>query len=896
MSTSAKSTIDIFLLGRFEVIHGEQVLRATDWSRRKAAALLQRLAVERRLIKDQAIDFLWPEATFAAGANNLYRTLHALRQTLDILGPETAATVFTYEDGVLSLTESVRVDVHQFEQLCSTFLAENSKSAIPHLQQALTLYQGDLLPDDPYAEWALIPRETLRRRYREICLRLAAYYRETGNYTTAITLLGPLLKPDPTDEAIHRELIRFYALAGRRHEALRQYQTCADALAVELDLPPEPETTALYTQILNGELAPSLPSMPPPAWMPPLPVILEVERSAPLVGRKAELEALQTTIHQAWHGQGQTILLAGESGVGKTRLAYETLRTAASAGMTTLFGAAYEQEGQLPFQPFIEAFDRYLAGRQNLPGKTADPGTERMENPIAHFKPLGFTDPQQEHWALFKAALTFLINLAAQAPLILLLDDLHAADETSLRLFHYLARQSRSSPVILLATYRSDMIDPLDSPCGALLNTLYREQLSQTLNLSPLAEEPVDKLVRHLLNGEATSALVRAVFNLTEGNPFFVQEIIHALLKFDQVEMTQTGQWQLKPGAELHLPSGLSELLRARVARLGSPLESILSIAVVVGREFSFDILQNLAAAPDSTLLDALDAALAGHLLEETDNGYRFRHPLIRRALYEGLSRTRRARLHARTAETIELIYSRRPEGLAPYVEALAFHYDSSDRRDQALPYLLQAGQKAAGLYAFEVAVTYFERALALMDQMNLAEPAQRWPILEALGWWGIILADTPRTVARFEQALALPASEKWRSSGPARARVHRGAAMALITAGDADAAGKHLQAALAEIDNQNPKDAAEYAFVLYNIAQLHWHRNDYQQAFDAAQRSLAIAERLSDPIAIARAFEMLALACHSMGEWRQGLQFEAQRSALAGSTLDVTEAFDVHL
>jgi tetratricopeptide (TPR) repeat protein len=119
---------------------------------------------------------------------------------------------------------------------------------------------------------------------------------------------------------------------------------------------------------------------------------------------------------------------------------------------------------------------------------------------------------------------------------------------------------------------------------------------------------------------------------------------------------------------------------------------------------------------------------------------------------------------------------------------------------------------------------------------------------------------------------------------------------MALITAGDADAAGKHLQAALAEIDNQNPKDAAEYAFVLYNIAQLHWHRNDYQQAFDAAQRSLAIAERLSDPIAIARAFEMLALACHSMGEWRQGLQFEAQRSALAGSTLDVTEAFDVHL
>jgi tetratricopeptide (TPR) repeat protein len=108
--------------------------------------------------------------------------------------------------------------------------------------------------------------------------------------------------------------------------------------------------------------------------------------------------------------------------------------------------------------------------------------------------------------------------------------------------------------------------------------------------------------------------------------------------------------------------------------------------------------------------------------------------------------------------------------------------------------------------------------------------------------------------------------------------------------------AERHLEAALAEIDDQNPEYDAEYAFVLYNIAQLHWHRNEYQQAFDAAQRSLAIAERLGDSIAIARAFEMLALACHSMGEWQRGLQFEEQRSALAGSSLDVTEAFDVHL
>jgi tetratricopeptide (TPR) repeat protein len=148
--------------------------------------------------------------------------------------------------------------------------------------------------------------------------------------------------------------------------------------------------------------------------------------------------------------------------------------------------------------------------------------------------------------------------------------------------------------------------------------------------------------------------------------------------------------------------------------------------------------------------------------------------------------------------------------------------------------------------------------------------------------------------VARFEQALALPPGEGWQSARSDRARLHRGAAVALITVGDAAAAETHLRAALAEVDEH--RDATDYAYVLYNVAQLHWHRNEYQDAFEVAQRSLAIAERLNDPTAIARAFEILALACHSLGEWQTGLGFEQQRAALAGPSLDVTEAFDVHL
>ncbi|MGH2594174.1 MAG: ATP-binding protein [Anaerolineae bacterium] len=879
--------VRIFLLGRFEVVRGERVLRAGDWTRRKAQTLLARLALEpsRRLLKDQALDLLWPDQPSAAASNNLYRTLHALRQTLDThLGAGSGEAIFSFEDGVLMLAESVWIDVAEFERLCSSLPlpTSNLQSRISNLQSALSLYQDDLLPDDLYAEWTIAPRESLRRLHREASLAVAKHHIVERDYTAAIELLTPLLNRDRADEPVHRELMRAYTLADRRHEALRQYQACVDALAAELDVPPEPATTTLHEQILSGALAPPPAPGPQPRWLAPAPVALEVQRRTSLVGRDYELDTLQGWLHAAWRGQGRAILVAGDSGIGKTRLASEALRACASAGMTALFGAAYEQEGQLAYQPFIEAFDRYLADVQR-------PATE---NPITHFTRSGASDPQQDSWALFNAVAVFLKSLARNTPVALLVDDLHTADEASLRLFHFLARQTRATPIVLLATCRMDS-PASGTPFGLLLNALYRERLGEVLTLMPLTKDAVAHLLSELLEGDVAPELISSVYDTTEGNPFFVQEIVQALLKAHQVEV-RDGRWQLT-GTEPHMPAGLIELLRERVARLGSPVETALIAAAAIGREFGFDILRGVAGLPDATLLDALDTALAGRLLEEIESGYRFQHPLIRRALYDSLNRTRRARLHSLAAETIESVYARRPGGLDPHVEDLAFHYDLSDRRERALDYLIRAGQKAAGVYyAFEVAVGYFERALSLMDVSGVVDPARRWMILESLGWWHTILADTLRAVARFEQAIALPPIEGWRSARRDRVRLHRGSVVALITAGDTVSAEAHLRAALAEIDEK--EDASEYAHLLYNVAQFHWHRGEYREAFDAAQKSLGVAERLSETVAIARAFEMLALACHSLGEWQIGIQYEQQRASLAGPGLDVTDAFDVHL
>jgi len=874
-------SVSIHLLGRFEIIRERWQLRADEWSRRKAAALLKYLAIHKRLVKDQAIDLLWSDSDSESGANNLYRTLHELRQTLNkSLGSDTDKFVFDFADGVLSLNDSVWVDAAEFERLCS-IRTESRIERIESLEKAIAVYQGDLLPDDLYDEWTITLRESLRRQYRDASLALAALYRDARQYERIFPLLTPLLAHDKADEPVHRELMRAHALTGRRHDALRQYQACVEALASELDLTPEPETAALYTQILNGKLAP-LPARQPKVEARSEMLVARIQHSPLLVGRRDEFETLSHWLESVQQGKGQTILIAGDTGVGKTLLAGELLCTSAGTGMRTLIGAANEQEGQLPYQPFVEAFDHFLS----------EMGRALSENPITHFKE-GLGDSQRDQWALFNSAANFLMDEPKQSPLLLLVDDLHAADEASLRLFHYLARQTRTAPIILLATYRTDLPSSVITPFGSLLNALYRERLSETLNLSPLSAESTATLVNQILGGHASLSLVEAIHEIAEGNPFFTQEITSALSKSNQVE-EQNGQWTLKSTTELRAPSDLGELLRERVARLGPQVESALTCAAVAGREFDFETLRFMISLRDGDLLDALDTALSAHLLEETMTGYRFRHALIRRTLYDALSRARRAQLHSRAGEAIEAAFSLRPQGLAQHAEDLAYHFNLSDRRDRALEYLMEAGQKAASLFAFEVAVNHFEQALELMDALALADPLRRWMILESLGWWHTILANTPQAVEYFERAIVLPATEAWASAPYDRVRLHRGAAVALITVGDTESAGRHLRLALSEVNEQ--ADAPEIAHLLYSAAQLHWHKGEYQDAFETAQKSLRIAERLNIPEAIARAFEMLALACHSLGEWQRGLVFEEKRTLLAGRSLDVTDAFDVHL
>jgi DNA-binding SARP family transcriptional activator len=882
MNIDSKS-IRICLLGKFEISMAGNVITSKDWKRRKAARLLQRLAYERSLHKDQAIEFLWPETEISTGSNNLYRILYSIRQTIgSFLGEETSEKIFSFENGILNLNDEVWVDSKEFQTLSSLQPDISPQQRISRYTQALNLYEGELLPEERYEEWTLLPREELKRLNREVRISLAKNYFERKDFTAGIGILLPLINTDPADETVHQELMRAYALSGRRHDALRQYQTCVDNLENELNISPTLETTDLYNQILRGELVPQPKYHKAVNLNPPEPLKFKLEQTGHFVGRQFELEELSSIILSTKHeGNGGAVLIAGESGIGKTRLAMEALKMAMKAGMETLSGAAYEQEGRLSYQPFIEAFDHFLVKK----GRSLD------ENPITHFKHMGAQDLQLEQWALFKSTEEFLLEITNQTPMLVLIDDLHAADESSLQLFHYLTRQTRTAPVLFVATYRID--SPTLVQFNTLLSTLYREGLSQMIALKPLNQTAVQKILEDIFQGKVDQKLAQEINDITNGNPFFVQEMGRAFMTDRKLELKRNN-WSLKSGEKLSVPENLSALLCLNVRQLGRSVESIMSAASVIGREFDFEILSRVVDLSNGEILDALDTALDGHLIEEIHNGYQFKHPLIRRTLYESLSRARRGIQHRRTAEAIEAVLRFRPGMLTHVDESLAHHYDASDRREQALTHLIKAGENAAEVYAFEVGIDYFERAISLMDELGLNYPDRYWYLLEKLGWWYKILADTPRSVKNFERALAMEATHNWQPKNNEVVRMHCGAAVALITAGDLDPAEKHLEAALNKMDGD--KEAPEYADLWYNLAQIHWHRDEYKQAMQVAERSLEIAERLNKKDAIARAYEMLALACHSLGEWQEGVAYERQRANIAGDALDVTDAFDVHL
>jgi len=479
------------------------------------------------------------------------------------------------------------------------------------------------------------------------------------------------------------------------------------------------------------------------------PGIALIERR-PFVGRQTERAELDGMLDRVADGQGGLVLLGGEPGVGKTRLAQEMLADARERGHATLVGHCYE-EGAAPFIPLVEMLEHLAitvpsARLREALGDYA-PEIARLTPELQHRFPdlpePAELPPEVRRRYLFNGLLELLRNLSRDTAYVLLLDDLHWADDASLALVEHLASHLASMPVMIVGTYR-DVELTVGKPFEKTLATLVRQRLATRLAVKPLPEERVGELLAALGGPSPPPPLVSTIFRETEGNPFFVEEVFAHLSEEGQL-FDPDGSWKADLKIEeLEVPEGVRLTIGRRLERLSAGTPKVLTTAALVGRRFELAVVEGVPGWDGDQVLEAVEESEAAKLVQPEDETrvatYRFTHELIRQTLLGSLSLPRRQRLHLSIAEAIESTY---PDRLVEHAPELGRHlYLAGGLADKGktVRYLVLAGRQALAGAAHKEALQYCEDALSLLDDENelLAERAdllfQRALASEGLG------------------------------------------------------------------------------------------------------------------------------------------------------------------
>jgi class 3 adenylate cyclase/tetratricopeptide (TPR) repeat protein len=458
----------------------------------------------------------------------------------------------------------------------------------------------------------------------------------------------------------------------------------------------------------------------------PMPAPLLTEPDARFVDRTEELERLRFLWDRARDGERQLAFVVGEPGIGKTRLSAEVARTAGAAGVV-LYGRS-DEETLVPYQPFVEAVRPYVLSLsdQILAGELAVDALHLARLMPELAERLALTpgagesgdDPATERYRLFEAMTAILDHAATVAPVLLVLDDLHWADKPTVLLLRHLIRSPRPQRLFILATYRDTEVGP-DRPLGAALADLRRDHRYDRIRLRGLGAEDVAALTGEWGDQELALIVGRALFDETEGNPFFVAETLRHLAESGAIRQ-ENGRWVADANAaDFAIPEGVREVVTRRLARLPEAARRVLSVAAVMGPEFELRPLATVVDLDETSVLDALDAGVAAQVIIEMPEAvdrYVFAHALIRRTLHDEMSTTRRVRLHRRIAEAIEAGVDGSPDRR---LAQLAYHYGEAavaGEGEKAVTYAMAAGERAIELVSYEEAVDHFKSAVQAID------------------------------------------------------------------------------------------------------------------------------------------------------------------------------------
>ncbi|HEV8641611.1 MAG TPA: BTAD domain-containing putative transcriptional regulator [Methylomirabilota bacterium] len=665
---------------------------------KKAQALLAYLALPpgQSHPRDKLAALLWADTPPRTARNALRQTLFVLRRALGGIRGELFQLI---GDAITLAPDAVQTDAAAFE--CA--LSEGTPAA---LERAVELYRGDLLSglgvaEPGFEDWLMTERNRLRELALEALARRLAHQRTSGAAAPAVQTALRLLALDPLQEAVHRTLMRLYGQLGRRDAALRQYQECVKVLQHELGVEPEPETKALYQEILRQR--PSQAAVP----------LAMAAKSAdpPIVGRGAEVTRLHEALAAAWAGQGQVVAVLGEAGIGKSRLLADLAAEAEGRAGLVLLGRGYESERILPFGPWVGALRQggVLMDARSLEGLD---GVWLAE--LARLFPELLTanlpavaepgDPLR----LFEALARLLRHLALRRPLVVMLEDVHWADDMSLRFLAFLGRRLYDAPVLVAVSVREEEMG--DRPMlREGLDELAAEGRLTLLALPRLGRDDTMALVRLLgRTGSRTASgptLAEHVWETSAGNPFIVVETMRAVAEGAIVGAP----------AGLPFPTRVRDMIARRLDRLSPRGRQLAGVAAVIGREFEFVLLQRTAGLAEHDTAEGVEELVRRRVLHATGERFDFTHDRIREVTYLALLPAHRRALHGAIVEAVEQLFFDR---LGDHVEMVAYHSECGEVWDKAARYLREAGSRAAARLAYLEAHDRFERALAALDRL----------------------------------------------------------------------------------------------------------------------------------------------------------------------------------
>lgn len=586
-------------------------------------------------------------------------------------------------------------------------------------------------------------------------------------------------------------------------------------------------------------------------------------RSPVMVGRDDELARLEDALLSARHGDGSIVVLCGDAGVGKSRLASELMRRAGNQGCTVLAGECSEADLTVPYLPFIEAIGNRLDGatiariraalgpeaallaglfpQLGSPGPSADAG----DAPMAKLR-------------LFEAIVALMHALSAESGMLVVIEDLHWADGSTRELLTYLTRRLRGTRILILATHRSLEVDR-HHPLVPTVQEWRRAGLSETVELDPLSAEQVGALVAAIFDADTvTPAFFHLLHERTDGNPFAVEELLRDAVDHGHITGTEESGWDRTALKTMGPPRSVADGILLRVERLDPHHADVLRAASVLGRGFDFRTLLRLAGQPEPVLLDALDACVGGQLLEEDpqrENGYRFRHALTREAVYNELIVSRRRLLHGRAAEVIREL---RPDALAE----VAHHLVAAGRWDDAAPACVAAAEDALRRLAPHEACELFELALG-----HVRGDRERGHLLCRLGEAWHLVGDVATAQRHLDDGVAL-LERAGDSMSAAHHRLNLGRCW--WERARPDLAREHYEKARRVLEVAGPSE--DLATVYMRLSGLESFELQGPEAQRLAERAVAIAEAVGADAARIAAIDWLGLSLCDQGRLDEGL------------------------